>query len=111
MSEQHISLTYRGHVLVDGEKTTMSDFVPPAPERRFELPVVLLMGTSMSAGKTSSAKAIVRLLKEAGLQVIGAKLAGAASYSDTLGMQDAGADITFDFVDAGLPSTAVSEED
>jgi hypothetical protein len=35
----------------------MHDFVPPAPERSFELPVVLLLGTSMSAGKTTSAKA------------------------------------------------------
>ncbi len=110
-TKQHISFIYEGHVLVDGEKAVMRDFVPPAPEHSFELPVILLLGTSMSAGKTTSAKAIVRLLEQAGLRVVGAKLAGAARYSDILGMEDAGAECIFDFVDAGLPSTAVPEEE
>lgn len=110
-TKRHLSLTYEGHVFVDGEKAVMRDFVPLSPERSFELPTVLLVGTSMSAGKTTSAKAIVRLLEQAGLRVIGAKLAGAARYSDILGMEDAGADRIFDFVDAGLPSTAVPEEE
>lgn len=105
------SFTYKGHVLIDGEKAIMRDFVPPAPERPFELPVVLLVGTSMSAGKTTAAKAIVRLLEQTGLRVVGAKLAGAGRYADVLGMEDAGAECTYDFVDAGLPSTAVPEEE
>ena len=107
---QPVSLTYRGHVMVDGEKTRMPDYVPSIPERDFELPVVLLLGTSMSAGKTTTAKVIIRLLEEAGLGVIGAKLAGAGRYQDILGMLDAGADHVFDFVDAGCPSSAVPEE-
>jgi hypothetical protein len=106
-----LSLTYKGHALVDGEKVAMRDFVPSSPERPLEVPVVLLLGTSMSAGKTTSGKAIVRLLEQAGLKVVGAKLAGAARYSDLLGLQDAGADLIFDFVDAGLPSTAVPEDE
>jgi len=110
-SKRLLSLTYEGHVLIDGEKGAMRDFVPPAPGRSFETPVVLLMGTSMSAGKTATAKAIVRLLEQAGLRVVGAKLAGAGRYSDILSMEDAGAEGTFDFVDAGLPSTAVPEEE
>ncbi|MCA1718242.1 MAG: DUF1611 domain-containing protein [Actinobacteria bacterium] len=89
----------------------MRGFAPPAPERSFEMPTVLLIGTSMSAGKTTAAKVIVRLLEQAGLRVVGVKLAGAARHSDLLSMADAGADHTFDFVDAGLPSTAVPEED
>lgn len=56
-TKRHLCFTYEGHVFVEGEKATMHDFVPPAPERSFELPVVLLLGTSMSAGKTTSAKA------------------------------------------------------
>ena len=87
----------------------MEDRVPPAPERVLGLPVVLIVGTSMSAGKTTSARAIVRLLREDGLTVIGAKLTGAGRYRDILAMQDAGADHIFDFVDAGLPSTVVPE--
>ena len=106
-----IPLAYKGHALVSGAKAVMRDFVPPAPQVVFELPVVLLVGTSMSAGKTTSAKVIVRLLREAGLSVIGAKLAGAGRYRDILGMEDAGAERIFDFVDAGLPSTVVPEEE
>ena len=106
-----LSLTYRGHVLVNGKKSTMRDFVPVLPEQPFTLPVVLIVGTSMSAGKTSSARLIVRLLKEAGLKVIGAKLTGAGRYRDILSVKDAGADWIFDFVDVGLPSTVCPEEE
>lgn len=106
-----LSLTYRGHVIVNGTKTRMRDFVSILPEKPFTLPVVLIVGTSMSAGKTSSARLIVRLLKEAGLKVIGAKLTGAGRYRDILSVQDAGADWIFDFVDVGLPSTVCPEEE
>lgn len=100
-----LSLSYAGHVVVGGAKVTMGDFVPPTPDREFDLPVVLLVGTSMSAGKTTSAKVIVRLLRQEGLSVVGAKLTGAGRYRDILSMHDAGAECVFDFVDAGLPST------
>ena len=106
-----LSLAYKGHVLVGDNKSTMRDYVGEVPEREFGLPVVLLVGTSMSAGKTTSAKVIVRLLREAGLEVIGAKLTGAGRYRDILAMQDAGAERIFDFVDAGLPSTVVPEKE
>jgi hypothetical protein len=85
--------------------------VQEVPERELGLPVVLLVGTSMSAGNTTSAKVIVRLLREAGLAVVGAKLTGAGRYRDILSMQDAGAERIFDFVDAGLPSTVVPDEE
>lgn len=106
-----LPLIYKGHVLVRDEKAAMGNYVPSVPDRDFGLPVVLLVGTSMSAGKTTSAKAIVRLLREDGFAVIGAKLTGAGRYRDILAMQDAGADHIFDFVDAGLPSTVVPERE
>jgi hypothetical protein len=106
-----LSLVYRGHVLLGEKKASMRDYVQDVPEREFGLPVVLLVGTSMSAGKTTSAKVIVRLLREAGLTVVGAKLTGAGRYRDILSMQDAGAERIFDFVDAGLPSTVVPEKE
>jgi hypothetical protein len=106
-----LSLTYTGHVLVNGRKIGMRDFVSILPERPFTLPIVLIVGTSMSAGKTSSARIIVRLLKEAGLKVIGAKLTGAGRYRDILSVRDAGADWVFDFVDVGLPSTVCPPEE
>ena len=83
----------------------MRDFVAPRPRLPFTMPVVLIVGTSMSAGKTMTARLAIRLLKEAGLKVIGAKLTGAGRYRDILSMKDAGADLIFDFVDVGLPST------
>lgn len=106
-----LSLTYKGHVMVSGKKVGMRDFVPTLPERPFTLPIVLIVGTSMSAGKTSSARIIVRMLKEAGLKVIGAKLTGAGRYRDVLSVRDAGADWIFDFVDVGLPSTVCPPEE
>lgn len=106
-----IQLEYAGHALVNGEKATMRRFVPSVPHQPFAVPTVLMTGTSMSAGKTTAAKVIVRQLKAAGLRVLGAKLTGAGRYRDILHMADAGADHIFDFVDVGLPSTVHSEAD
>jgi Domain of unknown function (DUF1611_C) P-loop domain len=102
-----MSLTYSGHVLRDGRKLTMDDFVPPTPQTHFSMPVVLLIGTSMSAGKTTTGRIIVRELKRAGFNVAAAKFTGAGRYRDVLAFRDAGADTIIDFVDAGLPSTVV----
>jgi hypothetical protein len=100
-----MSLGYRGHVLRGGAKVTMPGSVTPTTQTLEDVPVVLIVGTSMSSGKTLSGRLIVRLLKEAGLNVAGAKLTGAARYRDVLSYGDAGADAIYDFVDAGLPST------
>jgi len=107
-----VELGYAGHVLVDGVPSGMRSWVPaePAP-REFSLPVVLIVGTSMSAGKTESGKVAVRLLAGLGLSVVAAKLTGAARYRDALGLLDAGADAVFDFVDGGLPSSACPREE
>lgn len=102
---------YLGHVLVNGRRAAMRDFVEPEPEREFTTPTVLVVGTSMESGKTTSAKRIIRVLKERGLRVAGAKLTGVARYRDVLTMRDAGADEIVDLVDAGLPSTICSQEE
>jgi Domain of unknown function (DUF1611_C) P-loop domain len=104
-----ISLVYRGHVVLDGRRQRMDDYSVRPLGCAFELPVVLVIGTSMSAGKTTACRVIVRELRSAGLRVAGAKLTGAARYRDVLAMLDAGADHVFDFVDAGLPSTVCDE--
>jgi hypothetical protein len=100
-----VPLVYRGHVLRDGEKTTMRDFVPALDPQPLRAPVVIVIGTSMSAGKTTSVITIVRRLVRMGLRVAGAKVTGVARYREILSMSDAGADPVADFVDAGLPST------
>jgi hypothetical protein len=59
----------------------------------------------MSAGKTTAAKIVTRILANEGLSIVGAKLSGAGRYKDILAIKDAGADQVFDFVDVGLPSS------
>ncbi|MBT8487524.1 MAG: hypothetical protein HKN72_11520 [Gemmatimonadetes bacterium] len=110
-SSAPVTLVYRGHVVRGGRKVVMTDFVPSPPETSFGLPVVLLAGTSMSSGKTLSGRMAIRQLKKLGHRVLGAKLTGAGRWRDTLSFQDAGADHTFDFVDAGLPTTVVPEDE
>lgn len=102
-------LTYKGHVVRD-EKVTMSQFCARRDPLPLTIPVVLLIGTSMSSGKTTSGRVIVHELKRRGLNVAAAKLTGAARYRDVLSLGDAGADHVFDFVDVGLPSTVCAEE-
>jgi hypothetical protein len=104
-----MTMRYDGHVGRDGRKLTMQQFVEQTPAREFSLPVVLLIGTSMSAGKTTTGRVIVHELKRAGYKVAGAKLTGAGRYRDVLAFRDAGADTILDFVDAGLPSTVVPQ--
>ncbi|HEY9607479.1 MAG TPA: hypothetical protein V6C85_38195 [Allocoleopsis sp.] len=104
------SLVYRGHVLREDRKVCMQDFVPALPESPYNCPTLLIIGTSMSAGKTTAARVIVHQLKQLGLKIVGAKLTGAGRYRDILSMGDAGADKIFDFVDVGLPSSVCPPE-
>lgn len=103
-----VRLRYRGHVEFPGASSgrgdNMADFAAASSED-LRAPVILLIGTSMDAGKTTTARVVVRLLKQRGMRVGGAKLTGVARYRDILAMSDAGADVVADFVDAGLPST------
>ncbi len=104
-----ISLEYRGHIVRDGTKVTMRDFALRAAEVPFNVPTVLLIGTSMSAGKTTTGRLACEVMSAAGLNVIGAKLTGAGRYRDVLSFRQAGASEIYDFVDVGLPSTVVPE--
>jgi hypothetical protein len=104
------ALVYQGHVLRQGQKVCMQDFVPVLPQRAYTCPTILIIGTSMSAGKSTTARIIIHVLKQMGLKVVGAKLTGAGRYHDILTMSDAGADRVFDFIDAGLPSSVVPPE-
>jgi molybdopterin-guanine dinucleotide biosynthesis protein len=103
---------YRGHAVRDGDRLTMGGFAEIGKPRAEALsaPVVLIIGTSMSAGKTIVGMTIVRRLKRMGLRVAGAKVTGVARLSDILAFRDAGADFVADFVDAGLPSTVVEPQ-
>ena len=106
-----ISLRYLGHVVRGGDKVTMGEFALTADHERFDVPTILLVGTSMSAGKTLTGRAAIEVLTEAGYDVTAAKLTGAGRYRDILAFGKSGAKRIYDFVDVGLPSTVVPEAD
>lgn len=106
-----LDLIYRGHVTRSGNRVRMKDFVHRRDGLHYDRPTILLIGTSMSSGKTTSGKIIIRHLTRMGMSVAGVKFTGAGRLRDTLAMQDAGAGQIFDFVDAGLPSTVCPVED
>ncbi|MDH3748274.1 MAG: hypothetical protein OER97_08705 [Gammaproteobacteria bacterium] len=105
-----LSLDYCGHITRDGRKVRMNDFALTSAETKFSVPTILLVGTSMSAGKTTTGKLVCKVLSSAGLKVIGAKLTGAGRYRDVASFGRAGAAEIYDFVDVGLPSTVVPED-
>jgi len=104
-----LSLSYRGHIVRDGHKVTMKQFAIKGGTHNFAVPTILIIGTSMSAGKTVTGRRICEILSKAGLDVVGAKLTGAGRYRDIASFKRAGAAHVFDFVDVGLPSTVVPE--
>lgn len=111
MIPRTVELVYVGHAVRAGKKVCMPDFAIGSTTGQFEVPTILLVGTSMSAGKTTTGRLIVHELEKMGKKVIGAKLTGAGRFRDVLSFSDAGASAIFDFVDAGLPSTVVPEAD
>ncbi len=105
-----IEIQYLGHVMIDEKICTMDNYVRDVKFSKFNIPVILLVGTSMSAGKTTSARIIVNHLKRAGLKIVAGKLTGASRYSDILSLKDVGANYIFDFINMGLPSTIYPRE-
>ncbi len=104
-----LALDYVGHLVRGGEALNMRDFALAATGAGFSVPTLLLVGTSMSAGKTVTGKLACRLLSAAGRDIVAAKLTGAGRYRDILAFDRAGAAAVYDFVDGGLPSTVVPE--
>ena len=109
MIPRTIELDYCGHVLRNSNKVCMSEFAISSATSEFKVPTILLVGTSMSAGKTTTGRLVVHELEKMGKKVVGSKLTGAGRYRDVLSFRDAGASAIFDFADAGLPSTVVPE--
>ena len=104
-----IKLKYVGHVFKHGHTCNMRDYAVLDKGKAFAIPVLLIVGSSMSAGKTNSARILIRRLKKMNKRVLAAKLTGAGRYRDVLTMKDSGADVIYDFTDAGLPSTVCSK--
>ncbi len=70
-----------------------------------ELPLIVVVGSAMNAGKTTTACALIHGLRSHGYAVAGAKLTGTGAGPDYWRMKDAGAEPVIDFVDYGFAST------
>lgn len=68
-------------------------------------PLVALVGTSMDAGKTTAAAALVRSLTRRGITVAAGKMTGVSLRRDVLMMQDCGARPVSIFTDFGVVTT------
>lgn len=68
-------------------------------------PVLVVAGTAMNAGKTTTASRLIKGLQRAGKRVGAAKVTGTGAGGDYWQMKDAGAIEVVDFTDAGYAST------
>lgn len=100
-------LTVQG-ALGDGEGRTLNlaqHALPPLPPLKPRMPVIVVAGTSMNAGKTTTCAQVIRGLGQIGQRVGAAKITGTGSMGDAQTCMDAGALQVLDFTDAGLAST------
>ncbi len=90
----------------DNRRINLKDTALPKVVSLFSRPyTVAVVGTSMNAGKTTTAATLIRGLSNAGYTVGAAKVTGTGSGRDTWLMTDAGSKITLDFTHAGYPTT------
>lgn len=90
----------------DGERLNMSRHaLARCPTGRRRPLTIASLGTSMNAGKTTSAAFLVRGLVRSGMRVGAAKVTGTGSGRDAGLLRDAGAQVVLDFTDAGHAST------
>ena len=91
-----------------GQPLNLADFALPVPRTAAtrHSPLILSVGTSMNAGKSTSAAWLIRGLTRAGLAVGAAKVTGTGAGLDPNLMRDAGARPVLDFIDGGYASTS-----
>jgi hypothetical protein len=89
-----------------GARVNLADAPRPDPPPADPQPTtVVVVGSSMSAGKTTTAAGVIRGWVRAGLTVGAGKATGSGSGKDRWVYVDAGARATVDFLDFGMPST------
>jgi hypothetical protein len=79
--------------------------LPTVPAAASRPPTIAVAGTSMNAGKTTVAAALVCGLTRAGFRVGAAKVTGTGAPADPTMFADAGAACVLDFTDVGYAST------
>lgn len=105
MVPEPTKLEYCGHVVGrKGKPANIRDYAIPMLQKK-KIPLVIVVGSDMDAGKTTSAASVITALVNKGYTVNAGKMTGVARRRDSYFMKDAGAKKILDFVDAGYPST------
>jgi hypothetical protein len=90
----------------DGQRINLSSSRLPRVDRLETSPLVLVVaGTSMNSGKTTTCANLVKGFVRQKVKVAAAKFTGTGAGADYRALVDAGADPVFDFIDAGYVST------
>lgn len=106
-----VKVKYLGTVVDDrGIVNLERAALPPVHALTSTPPIVLVIGTCMNVGKTSTAARLIEVATRAGFKVGAAKLSGVAAVRDLRKFEDAGAVDVKSFLDAGLPSTVDTED-
>ncbi len=94
-------------VLIDerGHKLNLKHFKISKPQTKKPITTIVVAGTSMNSGKTTTAASVVHGLSKSGYKVGYAKLTGTGAGGDPWLMKDCGARSVLDFTDAGYAST------
>lgn len=95
-----------------GCRINMRKWCLPIPASNDAAPwTIVVTGSTMNAGKTTSAAAIIRGLSASGRSVAAGKVTGTGAGGDVWLMTDAGASPVLDFTAAGYPSTYLCSPD
>ncbi len=83
----------------------------PNDKMKSDIPLIIVTGTSMDSGKTTVATEIIKTLTRMGMKLAGAKLTGVGAQRDIYKMCDYGVYEAVSFVDAGITSTAMIDDE
>ncbi len=103
-----LDFPYLGERIGVPARIGMGQLAEHPPLETHGIPVVALAGTSMDAGKTAAASAIIGRFRHHGLVVDAFKATGVALRRDILAMEDAGARNTLLFSDFGIVATTAA---
>ncbi len=89
----------------NGQPLRLRSFAVVPPTMPGSGQTILVVGTSMNSGKTTTVGTLARALHRAGLRVAAAKITGTAAGKDLRYFVSCGAAPVFDFTVCGFPST------
>ncbi|WP_087024582.1 DUF1611 domain-containing protein [Thaumasiovibrio subtropicus] len=89
----------------NGQVLNLRDFAVATSSLPVNVPNIVVVGTSMNAGKTTTAAHLIHGLQKDGYKVGAMKVTGTGAGGDLWYMEDAGAHLAIDFTDAGFPTS------